>query len=708
MGRCNKHALSQKTCQKHRSIVELSGEKRRDVTMSAAEDYCISTFIHFYESSFFETFFYISKTRKMSKNFTLLLAATLVAAACAQAQDTSYNQLDEVIVTANKYPQKQNTTGKVVSVITKDIIEKSTGKTVAQLLNEQAGITVNGALNNLGSVQTIYMRGASSGRALILVDGIPVNDPSMINNEFDLNFISLNDVEQIEICKGAQSTLYGSDAVAGVINIITVNKDIKKAFNAKATLTGGSYNTFKGNAQVYGKVDKLTYSVRYAKLYTDGFSSAYDSSGKGGFDKDGYKSDAISALLQYQVNNELSIKAFAQSNQYKSDIDGGGFYDDKDYTIHHKNFLAGVGMVYKTDWVTLTGNVQYNELHRNFLNDSTDGSGYAKNKFEGKTYFGELYASSNLGSGFTILAGADFRTGRMNSSYMSVSIFGPYESTFPDTSNWQTSLYSSINYNAPNGKLNVELGGRLNVHSLYGNNNTYTFNPSYAFTKNIRAFGSIATGFKAPSLYQLYDAFSGNRNLNPEKSTNYEAGLQYTAGKAFSVRGSYFYRNIKNGIDYNNITYQYFNYVKQIVRGIEVELTAHPTKALTITANYTYIVPSETTQERTTFSKDTTYKYLLRRPKNSINATIGYQVTKGLYVSASGKYVTKRFDAGGYMVPDVKLDSYFLLSAYAEYKFTKTLKLFADAQNITDKRFFDVYGYNSIPSLISGGFTVNF
>src|ERR1035437_1329015 len=177
----------------------------------------------------------------------------------AQKKDsTKAVQLDEVIITANKMPQKQSTTGKVVTVITKDQIEKSSGKTIAQLLNQQAGVTINGALNNLGANQTVYLRGASSGRVLILVDGIPVYDPSMINNEFDLNLISLNSVESIEICRGAQSTLYGSDAIAGVINIITVNDNVSKPFNVKATVTGGSYGTYRGNIQLYGKVDKLT------------------------------------------------------------------------------------------------------------------------------------------------------------------------------------------------------------------------------------------------------------------------------------------------------------------------------------------------------------------------------------------------------------------------------------------------------------------
>lgn len=181
----------------------------------------------------------------MSRKLLAIVAAGATLTAAAQTKDTlSGKSLDPVVVTANKIEQKQSQTGKVITVITKDQVEHSPSKTVAQLLNEQAGIVINGALNNAGSVQTIFMRGANAGRTLILIDGIPVNEPSQINNDYDMNLFSINDVEKIEICKGAQSTLYGSDAIAGVINIITVKPNVNKAFAGKATLTAGNLNTY--------------------------------------------------------------------------------------------------------------------------------------------------------------------------------------------------------------------------------------------------------------------------------------------------------------------------------------------------------------------------------------------------------------------------------------------------------------------------------
>ncbi|MDR6337183.1 vitamin B12 transporter [Filimonas zeae] len=642
----------------------------------------------------------------------LPLSALLLLGVKAGAQDSLRTaRLDEVIVTANKIAQKQNATGKVVSVISREQIEKSTGRTVAQLLNEQAGITINGALNNLGTNQSVYMRGASSGRTLILVDGIPVYDPSLSNSEFDLNLLALNDIERIEICRGAQSTLYGSDAIAGVINIITVRQDVDKPVNVKASLAGGSYGTIRGNAKVYGKAGKLSYNAGYAKLKSDGFSAAYDRTGNEGFDNDGYNGDALNASLQYQLSNELLLRGFSRYSRYKADIDNSAFIDEKDYVLKSKSLMTGGGFTFKKTGVVLNGNYQYSEFTRGQIDDSvyiSPATKYFKLDYFGKAQFAELFANIELGKGFSLLQGADFRYSSMNSYsyYMNpgpVDPYNPSESTFKDTSLSQSSLYGSLLYSGINGNLNVELGGRLNVHSRYGSNHTYTFNPSYRINYHLRVFGSIATGFKAPTLYQLYDAWSGQPDLKPERSTNYEGGIQYQA-RNFRTRAVYFYRDIKDGLDYNYITYRYFNFGRQKVGGIELEATLQPAKGVTVTANYTWLHAQEQIQNRVN-QQDTTYKYLLRRPDHNVNVTIGYNAGSRLYVSVSGKYVSKRYDIGA--GKDEKLDPYFLLGAYAEYKYNSHIKIFADAQNLTNKKFFDVLGYRSIPFMFNGGVAIN-
>jgi vitamin B12 transporter len=640
----------------------------------------------------------------MSRSLTLLAALLSGSTAFAQSDTVRTRVLDEVVVTANKFEQKQSSTGKVITVITKAQIEKSSGKSVAQLLNEQAGIVINGSLSAAGSVQTLYMRGASAGRTLILMDGIPMNDPSTITTDYDLNLFSINDIERIEVCKGAQSTLYGSDAIAGVVNIITVKKDITKPVNIKATVGFGNKNTTRNNLQLYGKGGRFTYTARFAQLRTDGFSSAYDSTGTKNYDNDGYKGNTANAAVQYQANTKLSFRSFIQHSYYKADIDAGGFSDKRNYFIDNKVLNTGAGFNFRTNTWNIVGNYQYSQTRRHYDDNASVGAAsFSTNDYNGIGNYYELYASVKLGTSFTLLAGNDYRYANMDGRYFSSS-FGA--SPYKDTSMNQYSAYSSLLFLSANQKLHIELGGRLNKHSRYGENSTYTFNPSYNLNNDLRVFGSIASGFKSPSIYQLYDTYSGNSNLAAEKSVNYEAGIQY-AKPAFTTRLVYFSRKINNGIDYNYISFKYFNYLKQTVNGLELELTAKPAERLSITANYTLLNSEEITQNRITTKDTVAYQYLLRRPKHNLNFIVGVEPMKGLNVSLSTKYVSSRYDVGGFKKADVLLGGYFLLNGYADYTLNEHVKFFADAQNITSNKFFDVRGFNGIPFLFNTGVTFN-
>jgi vitamin B12 transporter len=646
----------------------------------------------------------------MSKKKILALATLVLVCVQLKAQDSiKARQLDEVVITATKFPVKQNMTGKVVSVITKEEIERSKGRSLSQLLNQQAGIVVNGALNNAGSIQSVFMRGAASGRALVLIDGVPAYDPSMINNEFDLNLISLNEVERIEICRGAQSTLYGSDAIAGVINIITVNTEDLKPIGLKATVAGGTQSTFKGNVQLHGQVDKLNYSFGFSKLDTKGFSSAYDSSGKMDFDKDGFHGTHFKAQLGYAFSEHFSLRGFIQNNKYKNDVDASAFHDDKDFRAKNRNLITGGTARFIQNNTIITANYQYSDIRRDYDDDSASVGGFSKfsrNNYYGKSQFLELYASTKLGNGFTLLQGADYRFANMNNQFMSISSFGTYASTFKDTIMSQASLYGSLNYSSADSNLHVELGGRLNVHSRYGSNYTYTFNPSFRISPSFRIFGSIATGYKTPTLFQLYDGFYGNVNLKPEKSLNYEVGIQQQH-QVISNRLVFFKRDATDGIDYSTVNFKYFNFLKQKALGLEWEMNLRPADFLTFTANYTYLHVKETTENRKTLTEDTTYGYAIRRPAHHLNASLQFQLGRRATVSTSMLYAGKRYDVGGYMAEDVLLPAYTIFSAQGNLQLNEHFNVFADLQNITNKKFFDLYGYYSIPFVAMAGITVN-
>ncbi|MEO5648401.1 MAG: TonB-dependent receptor plug domain-containing protein, partial [Ginsengibacter sp.] len=337
----------------------------------------------------------------------IICAVLLLTSATSYAQD-SVKTLNEIIVTATKSPIKQSETGKVVSIITQEQLQKSFGKSLSEVLNQLPGITINGAVNNLGTNQTIYTRGASSSNTLILLDGMPLYDASGIGNEFDLNNFAFDNVERIEVVKGAQSTLYGSDAVAGVINIIS-KKGEKKPFNLTMNLSAGSYETYKGAISVSGSNgDGQTYFVSYNKIKSRGFSSAYDSTGTHNFDNDGFNQDVFQLNYNFKPSQKTSVRLFGKYNNNHADIDAGAFADDKDYTYHNNNTIAGTSIDYKLNNGFIRLQYNYNRYNRNFTDDSASVGGFSKyqrGKYNGSSNFLELYTHLYLSKNVEFLAG---------------------------------------------------------------------------------------------------------------------------------------------------------------------------------------------------------------------------------------------------------------------------------------------------------------
>jgi vitamin B12 transporter len=631
----------------------------------------------------------------MSKKL-ITLSVGLIATTLLFGQKDS-SKLDEVIVTANKIEQKQNTTGKVVTVITAAQLNAHAGQTVAQVLSEQAGMYLPGALSNAGTVPSIYMRGASSGRTLILVDGAPVGDPSMISNEFDLNLVPLAQIEKIEILKGSQSTMYGSDAIGGVINIITKKRSGSFITGGAST---GTYGNKTNQVAFNGVLSKINYTLGFENQKADGFSSAIDKNNTGNFDKDGYKNKSWYTKLNYNFNDKWSLQANTRKTSYKASIDYGAFKDDKDEYFNNATTMSGLQLKYKKEKTVFQFQYQYTTQDRSYLNDSADRTYliYENNVYAGKTHFADAFLSKSIGQNVQWIVGSDFRYGSYNQTYASISSYGPYNENFKDTFQYQNSLYGSLLINDNARKWLLELGTRYNHHSRYGDNQTFTMSPSYVLKPGLRIISSISSGFKAPSLYQI----SYNTDLKAETSVNAEIGMDYKSNPV-DARVVYFNRTINNGIDYNYIDYNFFNFIKQKVNGLELELSHRLPHNQSVSVHYTLLNGQETNQNRITTTDTITYNYLLKRPKHSLQMqyNVGY---KKWDVSLSGRYISSRYDVGGYATPDVKLDYYTLLNAHIQYKENNWLSFFVDVQNILQDRFQEIYGYNTMGRTIQFGF----
>ncbi len=610
----------------------------------------------------------------------------------------STKSLDEVVVTANKYPQKQSSTGKVLTVITQTQLQNNTGRTLMQVLNEQAGVIINGSQNAPGTNQTVYMRGAAAANTLILVDGVPVNDAAGITGAFDLNHFAIDQIERVEILKGAQSVLYGSDAVAGVINIITKKQNGNKKVGFNAVASSGTYGTFKNTAGISGVVNIITYNLQYSKLHSDGFSAAQDIAGNKNFDKDGINQDAIGLNITAKVSKTWQLRFTGRYDKYKADVDDDALIDDKNNIIENKNWQAGLHSLYQFTKGTVTVNLNLNNTIRklddakNIPDDPNDYDPYNAT-YKGNSLFGEAYTNLNLHQHIGLLFGTDFRKQKANiqSTYGNLGDDSLHAS---QVSGYTSFLLKSL------GGFNAEIGARFTNHTAFGTALTYSINPSYLINKKLKLFANIASGFKAPTLYNLASEY-GNKNLKPEKSNSYETGIQYAnIGNNINVRVTYFNRTIKDVIIFKSLfdpPYgQYDNADRQKDNGFELEASFHPSVKWSITANYAFVNGKiETTSQ----GKDTSFYNLYRRPKNAINTTIGYQTTKKLYTSIGFRWVDKRQDV--YFNPNTfkteikDLKAYYNADVYLAYEASPAVKIFVDLRNVTNQLYFDLYGYNS-------------
>jgi vitamin B12 transporter len=603
----------------------------------------------------------------------------------AQQDSLSSTTLREVIVTATKFPKNVSETGKVLTIIDEEQLSRSAGKDLSQLLNEQVGLVINGANSNPAKDKSVFLRGAAGKYTLILVDGVPVNDPSGIDGAFDLRLLSIDQVERIEILKGSQSTLYSTDAIAGVINIITKKKS-DKPVTGTGTLSYGSYNTFRGNVGVSGSTNKLDYNLGYTRLQTEGISEAKEPNSNDDFDKDGFEQNAIQFNLGYKPTDKIYIRPFVRYNDFSGAYDAGAFEDDPDAVYDASTLNVGAHTDYQFNQGSVVLQFAHNKTERSFSNQ------FGIYDYDGRFNHGELFAQYELTDHFQLLGGFSYQHFKMVAT----------NTTIENPASGMASPYLSFFIRNLNG-FYTEIGGRYVNHSVYGNNFSYSINPSYRVQDKMKLFLNYATGFKAPTLSQLYGPFGANENLQPEESTSIEGGVQVMLfDNRMDARVTYFNRKIKNVIAF---TTGYVNMDKLDDQGVELE-TFYRLNKLTLTGFYAYVEGEFTTP--TAQGTEIRPNDLLRRPKHSIGLNIGYQATDKLYASLNFKTFGRRNDLSADFSP-VVLDPYQLLDVYVEYRLAgNRLKLFGDLRNLLNREYFEVYGYAVQRFNATGGVVLTF
>ena len=644
----------------------------------------------------------------------IFIAAAVLISSYAQAQDST-KLLDEVVITATKFPLKTSATGKVLNVITQEELQKAGGRDITQLITEKTGVYINGFNSNIGKDKSVYVRGANPAFTLITIDGIPVYDASGIGGNFDLRNMAIDNVERIEILKGSQSTLYGSDAIAGVINIIT-KKGGTKALGVNGLASYGSNNTFRGNMGVNGTKDKIYYSVNYSNTTTKGINETISVNG----DRDGYNQNSIQANIGFKPTNKVYLQPFFRYTQVNGDIDQGAFTDEQDYTYKQKSTQLGIKSAVDLNKGKLNILYSHNIIDRVFIDDSIKSrngfDAYSKGAYKGKEHYIEAFAGIDLNKTVKLTVGGDFRASNSDQLYNSIGFFGPFKTALGKDSlkQNQVGLYVAATIATQKG-FNIEFGNRLNIHSEYGSNYVFNINPSYLINNKVKLFTNLSSGYRVPSLYQLYSEY-GNKQLKPEASLNTELGVQYfSKNNQFNARVVYYNRTIKDVMFFyfNSTTFQaqYINQDKQKDNGLELEAAYTGVKNLSLKGFFNFVDGNIST--KTGAGKDTTFFNLLRRPKTSFGLNIGYQVTKQLYVStniaAFGKREDAYFDNTTFTTKYVTLQNYALLNLYTQFSFNKNkVTVFVDVRNILDSGYIEVSGYNALGTTFFGGVRFNF
>ena len=598
------------------------------------------------------------------------------------SDSVSIQNLDEVVVSDSRFALNRENSGKTVIKITTEELERSQGRSVAELINTRSGIEVNGSRSYAGQNISVFARGGNNRQVLVVIDGIQVSDPSNVNAEYDLRLLNLAQIESIEIVKGAASALYGNAAATAVIYITTkkaakdgVSLEVTSSLGTNQSQSEQDYNIsdFANNFALQSKKDKLSILVSGGHQYTDGLSAAI-----------GTESDAFSRIdgnvtLGYRFSNKFHISASAFYNKLKSDFDNGFPVEDADFSFRSEQSRFSLSSAYDYNNGSLQFNGAMNQISRSFASDFPSA-------FDSQSAILDVFNKYTFDEKFFTVLGVNLIDNQtLFSEQRTTTSVDPYVNTV---------FISDFG-------LNINAGARWNNHSEYGSNLIYNLNPSYRIQTNagyIKFLGSYATSFIAPNLSQLFGPFGPNPDLQPEENATLEGGIEYRPSDKFRISALYFDRKEDNRIQFVTIdptTFesQYRNSDTMAkFNGVEVELQATPLEDLTVTANYTYTEADE--------------GLALRIPKNKINASIGYEFAKNTFMSLTYQYVSERSDTDFASFSTIELEPFNLIDLYAKHDFNKTFSMFISINNLFNEQYFEVIDFTTKGRNIRIGFNL--
>lgn len=600
-----------------------------------------------------------------------LCAAGLVGAA-APAESA------EIVITASRSPRPLDQIGEAVSVIATPEIERLQSNNVVDLLRTLPGVSIT-RTGGIGTATSVFIRGAESDQTVALIDGVKLNDPSTPGGGFNFGNLLTGNIARIELVRGSQSVIWGSQAIGGVVNLITRAPTEDLALNARAE--AGWRDTYQAVANVSGRAGPVAASFGGGWFRSDGLSAF-----AGGSERDGYENLGLNGKLLVDLTDTIEIDLRGYFSDGDSDIDGFpaplfAFADTAERSETRELVgYAGVNAAFLDGRFRNRLAVTYTDTDRRNYDTGVTFDGNGRN--ERLEYQGVFTASP----AFEAVFGAERETSRLRTS----SFGAPADRARVRLD----SAYLQLS-GTPLAGLRLTGGIRHDDHQTFGGTTTVAANAVWSLNDGATLLrASYGEGFKAPSLFQLFSDF-GNEALQPERSRSYDLGAsQRLLDGAVELSATWFRRDVRNQIDFVSCFQNpipictgrpsgtYDNIRRSRATGVEATLGLNPTEALSLRASYTYVDAE---------NRDTG-RALARRPKSSLSAIIDYRWPFGLSTGATLTMIGDSFDNAA---NSRLLDGYALVDLRASLPLGRNIELYGRVENLLDESYQTVFRYGT-------------
>jgi len=593
-------------------------------------------------------------------------------------------RLEEIVVTASRMEEPLRRAPESITLIGAREIERSGKQTVIDVLRTVPGLSIQQS-GTVGGEAYIHMRGTNNAHTLILVDGVRIGDPVYFDGKISIADFPADNVERIEVVRGNQGVLYGSDAIGGVINIITKKGKGKPRWTLGAE--GGSYETFRERLAFSGAWDRFDLAAAVSRLDSKGVSKADEDLGNR--EQDYYHDTAVSAKFNARLTDASRAGVSAVHTRSKMDYDSDALMTGN---------LVDADVVQNVDITTVSGHFEQDitdawrqtvklgltQTKREYFRDG----GLFDGRYSGRIGFASWQHNVFIADRDTVTAGFDFQHEQGDSA-------APW-GDLPEQIARTKSVFLQNQWTQVRN-LEVTLGVRHDDHQAVGGETTYKGGAAYLVEKTGTKFrASYGTGFRAPSLYQLFDPTYGNPGLKPEKSRGWDAGIDQSLFQdRLTLNVTYFRNDLTELIVYDFTASRYKNVETAKTSGWETALSWRPLAWLGFDANYTY---TETLNEMT--RKEMTY-----RPRHMAQASVRVRPIPKLNVNLQVQYVGRRYrdDANTAEMP-----AYTLANAAVTYDWTDRLQLTARVDNLANVRYNTVYQYGEPRLGVYGGIKITY